>query len=769
MATDTNNADSGFTSPEREAGAHRTSNLEHRSSRKTDLRTSKLDSEVRSPKIEVRRSLWLGGIVVCGILGALLAAWKFWPASPLASSSGAAAAAKAYRQELSEPLMVAIREGDRGRVQSLLAEGADPNARDDIGDTALMRAAMYAGVPIMQLLLDQGADVNGRTSDGAILLVRAVHDAEKVRLLLDHGARADSLAMIAAARVPGSRAILEMLLAHGGMGQAQVNGYTALMAAAGNGDLEAVKCLLEHGAFANARTPNGYTALYGAAVAGNPEVISLLLERGADPNVICELVDTDGDIETPALLAAAMGHAECLRLLIQGGANVNVQGGPFDRTALICAATTGSEDVIKLLLAKGADTSATDWENDSAADWAERRGDANIAKLLRKAGARASSQLSVVSSQRLRIGELTTDNRQLTTAAVRASLPLLQHSGQKLTQKIGCVTCHQHALLGMAVGLAREHGFAVDETIAAEERAHILDHVRQRIRPLLLGTGIESALAPYILTGLAAEKAPADRQTDALVHFLILRQSRDGRWQAEDYRPPEDCSDFFNTAMAVRGLSYYAPKGRSAEIAARIARARKWLEEANPVETVEQAFHLLGLAWSRADREVIKKAAESLLARQRQDGGWSQLPSLSSDAYATGLTLFALHESAHLDGKDPAYQRGMGFLLRTQLADGSWFVATRCFPFIGYTTSGFPHGRSQFISAAATCWATMALAASKAEKISRAVTRRDRQVIIIGDSVFHSVPLFGTLFTSLGWVEHGNCSIFPTLARIHVD
>ena len=57
----------------------------------------------------------------------------------------------------------------------------------------------------------------------------------------------------------------------------------------------------------------------------------------------------------------------------------------------------------------------------------------------------------------------------------------------------------------------------------------------------------------------------------------------------------------------------------------------------------------------------------------------------------------------------PAYQRGVEFLLRTQLADGSWFVASRSFPIVEYSKSGFPHGRSQFISASATCWATMAL------------------------------------------------------------
>jgi hypothetical protein len=50
------------------------------------------------------------------------------------------------------------------------------------------------------------------------------------------------------------------------------------------------------------------------------------------------------------------------------------------------------------------------------------------------------------------------------------------------------------------------------------------------------------------------------------------------------------------------------------------------------------------------------------------------------------------------------------FLLRTQLEDGSWFVQTRSFPLQAHVETLFPHGRSQFISVAATSWATMALA-----------------------------------------------------------
>jgi hypothetical protein len=261
----------------------------------------------------------------------------------------------------------------------------------------------------------------------------------------------------------------------------------------------------------------------------------------------------------------------------------------------------------------------------------------------------------------------------------------------------------------MTVGLAREREFIVDETIAKEERAYVLKDMGGRVRPLLLGTGIDPTLSVHVLAGLAAEGEPANRTTDALVHYLVLRQQTDGRWRQENYRPPDEASDFQFTALAVHGLRVYAPKGRSREIGVRIERARRWLQTAEPAGTVDKAFQLLGLGWAKAEPEPITKTVAELTAEQREDGGWAQLPTLASDAYATGLALYALHEGGGVTVDHATYHRGVEFLLRTQLEDGSWFVASRSFPIVEYSTSDFPHGRSQFISASATCWATMAL------------------------------------------------------------
>jgi hypothetical protein len=82
---------------------------------------------------------------------------------------------------------------------------------------------------------------------------------------------------------------------------------------------------------------------------------------------------------------------------------------------------------------------------------------------------------------------------------------------------------------------------------------------------------------------------------------------------------------------------------------------------------------------------------------------------MTSDAYATGQALQALR-LAGIAVTAANYKKGVDYLLKTQREDGSWFVESRGFGFQPYREYGFPHGRSQFISAAATSWAVMALA-----------------------------------------------------------
>jgi len=114
------------------------------------------------------------------------------------------------------------------------------------------------------------------------------------------------------------------------------------------------------------------------------------------------------------------------------------------------------------------------------------------------------------------------------------------------------------------------------------------------------------------------------------------------------------------------------------------------------------------LGWAGRDKDAIAKTQRDLLALQRADGGWADLPTMSSNAYATGKALVAL-QTAGLPASDPAYRRGMDYLLKNQMADGSWLVRTRALAFQPFFETGFPHGVDQSISAAGSSWATMAL------------------------------------------------------------
>jgi len=82
---------------------------------------------------------------------------------------------------------------------------------------------------------------------------------------------------------------------------------------------------------------------------------------------------------------------------------------------------------------------------------------------------------------------------------------------------------------------------------------------------------------------------------------------------------------------------------------------------------------------------------------------------MGSDAYATGEALYALNTSGSMDASDPVYQKGLKYLLRTQAPDGTWHVKSRSIWIQPYFESGFPYGHDQWISAAGTAWATMAL------------------------------------------------------------
>jgi Prenyltransferase and squalene oxidase repeat len=196
---------------------------------------------------------------------------------------------------------------------------------------------------------------------------------------------------------------------------------------------------------------------------------------------------------------------------------------------------------------------------------------------------------------------------------------------------------------------------------------------------------------------------PRDEYTDATVHFMKSVQSADGHWETvEGRRPPMNVGDYQATALAIYTLKTYGPPAEKADTEKAIARAAAWLETARPVNTQDRAFHLLGLAWSNARPAAVVAAAHALMATQQPDGGWKQMPTLSTDAYATGQALYALSVAARTPATHPIYAKGVRYLLDTQAPDGSWLVKSRSIWVQPYFESGFPYAHDQWISAAGT-------------------------------------------------------------------
>jgi hypothetical protein len=225
------------------------------------------------------------------------------------------------------------------------------------------------------------------------------------------------------------------------------------------------------------------------------------------------------------------------------------------------------------------------------------------------------------------------------------------------------------------------------------------------------------SIARHELFAFGAQDLPADATTDAWVNHLAAIQGRDGQWYNNLPRPPIQTGDFGATALGIYALQKYPIPARKAEFAKQVARAREWLADAKPTNTEGRIWQLLGLAWAGESARKLQPLAAALIAEQHTDGGWAQLPGLKSDAYATGQALYALRVAAKLDASHPALDRGVRYLLQTQLEDGTWYVRRRAFPFQPTMNSGFPHGKDSWISAAATSWAVMALAVSEPNQV----------------------------------------------------
>jgi ankyrin repeat protein len=638
--------------------------------------------------------MWTRIVVLCAVLGVAFVA--------------------AGAEEPQDKLYSAIRSDDLRQMKALLDGGISVKEAGPEGITPLMVAAEAGSLDAMKMLIDRRADVNARNTYGSTALMWSVTDPKKARLLLDHGAdvnvaaRSGRTALIIASFANPSAEVVKMLLAKGAnvsvMDQRKV---TPLNAATFANDTATVRLLLDASADVNtADTFIGLTPLINASGNRNLDAVKLLLAKGANVNAVSKTeglprIQT-GIVEfggwTPLLMAVPFGPPDIVKTLIDAGAKVNVQDYRGFTPLMLAAATDrANPETVRLLRDRNADTQPKTRSGETASQWALKFGDAAVI--------RAMGVTTKVENTNAALPAESPDVR----AAVQRSVSLLERATSQFFTRGNCFACHEQPAAAFAVGAARAKGIPIDEKAAGERAA--------QLTAALNGSQLEGA-APlggadnnlYLAEALFRSGYAPDRKTDILAANLAAYQGGDGGWHLPGYaRSPLQDNDFSRTAMAIRALKTYGTPGRAIEMKERIERAKQWLLRATPVTTEDFNMRLTGVAAAGASASELRKLAEPILARQRPDGGFAQRDTFDSDAYATGMTLWALANAGVVQPNQDVYRKGVRFLLATQKADGSWHVISRATKFQIYFESGFPHGHDQWISTMGTGWAASAL------------------------------------------------------------
>lgn len=617
-----------------------------------------------------------------------------------------------------ESLFQAIQRADTAAVERLLSRGLSPNVKDEEGTPALMAATLFAGADCLELLLKHGADPNQTDAAGATPLIWAVPDFQKVQLLIEYGANVNAKSatmgrtpLVIAASHPGSVNVLKLLVDEGADIHAKDRtGLDAFALATRSADVEVVRFLVENGIDPNEPVP--------------PAVRSRLYARHHLP-AIDYLMSQGLRISKDALISAASWQEpELIKSWIEMGADVNARSATsYNRTPLMTAASSerAGPATLRLLLDRGADPNAENSEGERPLDWAIYRSDQRKIEVLEQYGAARGDGPRRTSFPPPEPGGIA-DRR----TSLSRSVPLLLKTAPPIFQNRGCVSCHNNTLPAVAAATTRRKGIEVDEHLVQKNLDDILAVFKPGADRMMQGEQSIGGIvltAGYVSMALAAEGHPLDKVTAALTHWVAASQMPDGSWLGNGVsRPPMEESTISHTTMAVRALTLYPIPGRTDQLDERLRKAQRWLLAAEANSAEERGMRLMGLVWTDAPPSAVRAATKEILAQQTTDGGWSQLARLEPDAYATGLSLFALRE-AGVPVTDEAYRKGVEFLLRTQYQNGAWLVKTRAFPGQAYFESGFPFDRNQWISAAGTSWAALAIAHTLPDAAPRSTGR----------------------------------------------
>lgn len=283
-----------------------------------------------------------------------------------------------------------IRANDTRKITKALKSNGGINKADPEGDTPLMLAALYGNAETMRWMLKKGADPNGKNSEDETALMWAIHDLEKIKILLEHEAdinartKSGNTALLLAAVGSSQFETVSFLLQNGADPLVKnKRNETPLIRAAIFGDTATLGLLIRNGNDINEIDSNGFTPLLHTLFNVNRAATIYLLENGADAEKVVAFgltaiiaVVTYNDL--PSVLAV-LKATKNINAVDEGGMNALMWAvyNEHDNTA-----------IIKALLDRGVDIHVKDKKGLTALDWARKKGNTKTVAMLLEAGAR---------------------------------------------------------------------------------------------------------------------------------------------------------------------------------------------------------------------------------------------------------------------------------------------------------------------------------------------------------------------------------------------
>jgi hypothetical protein len=313
-------------------------------------------------------------------------------------------------------------------------------------------------------------------------------------------------------------------------------------------------------------------------------------------------------------------------------------------------------------------------------------------------------------------------------AAVRRSLGFLARDTDHWRQTRGCAACHHGPMYVWAGGVAQSRGYDVSERHLSDTAAWMVSEESARIFPKVASGGGAAkpkvSLATVYLAN-ALDALPESRRVrqqgwERIADHWTATQHDDGSLAGPAGRPPLFASSEVTTRLARIAIANadvgLTPPSKIQRIA---ADAQKFLAKV-PADKSNQAINLrLVSAAMASDKLAAQKLIDEIFARQQPDGGWAQADDLTSDAFATGQTLYALGRAA-VSAHDERVQRAVELLVQTQQPDGAWPMKSRRDPATGKRARNLNP-----ITYAATAWATLGIASLVPERSGHQVRAAD--------------------------------------------